>query len=233
MKISWIFTVEHADFQVPSFLDVKRPKPTHLAFDEGAHELASHLQKTLGGQLFSFPYSRLFIDANRKVERAIPRDLMRTITQEQVALLKRLSTQYRAQVKFALKKALQKNTPVGLISVHSFVPEWKGRLRRTEIGLLCRNLEPREREPVDFVQKHLLHSTDLRVHRNLPYRGYTDCLFNDLMDEFQSSKAFGFFLEINQSLLLQRSNRHRFKHFKTGFSDALIRLSEQRAAKLR
>lgn len=203
-----VFTCEHGGYKVPSqfnhLKDVKSIKSkAHFNWDPGALDLTKFLSHQLKAVYFANSYSRGLIDCNRSDDNPhrFPKWNIPLSSQERTKLEELISHPYKAKVRRFIRAQLNKNKAVVLISVHSFTPEWKGRRRTTDIGLLYRPWEQDEKMLANELQSHLKQLTSLKTHLNLPYRGHTDCFSNELSREFNSPDFTAIMLEVNYRLL--------------------------------
>ena len=91
------------------------------------------------------------------------------------------------------------------LSLHSFTPELKGRIRDADVGILY---DPRCLGEMQFalkLQRNLKKQAHLRVRRNYPYKGCSDGMTRYLRTKFPQSKYIGIEIELNQVFL--SSNR--------------------------
>ena len=99
--------------------------------------------------------------------------------------------------------------PPGLVvhvSVHSFTPEWKGKRRATDIGVLHDPTRKAEARLASLWRSYLSDSSPLTVHRNRPYRGWTDGLTTTIRQEMPEGRYVGIELEVSQALMPSSGN---------------------------
>ncbi len=205
MKPKIILTCEHADFKTPPFLkNTLKLSPSllrsHRGWDQGAYQVCKNLTQSLKASLFFYPFSRLYIDANRKVSLNALSPFTDELSPQQKNKLVQLSQSYRERIYKAVEKEVKKQRNVYIFSVHSFVPVFKGRKRKTDFGLLYRTQRDKEVELALQLKKSFKDNPlNWSVHNNLPYRGHTDCFLNDLLDKHKKNPLVnGLFFEINQ-----------------------------------
>jgi predicted N-formylglutamate amidohydrolase len=208
LRPSLIMTCEHADFKTPVFLKKGPQIParilnSHRGWDAGALPLAKGLAHVLHGQVFFYPYSRLYLDANRKIGVKALSDYTRDLPDQDQQRLFTLCQLYRNSIWQEVEKSLKRKAPVFIFSLHTFVPILQGKRRTTDIGLLFRRGKRGEEEVAQDLRQNLKAlAPGCRTHFNRPYRGHTDCLFNDVMDDFAKERNLkGLFLEVNQAYL--------------------------------
>lgn len=213
MRPNFLFTCEHADFKTPKFL---RSDPlvsasvlkSHRGWDQGALPLAQGLSRDLAGTCISYPYSRLYLDANRKISAKALSPYTRDLEPEEQDKLFQLCRTYRERIWREVERGLQRKRTLLFFSVHTFVPVLQGQRRQTEIGLLFRRQRRGEEALAQALRKNLKAlAPQTHTHFNRPYRGHTDCLFNDVMDEFRGeTRLKGLFLEINQGFIRKKGS---------------------------
>ena len=208
-----LLTCEHATNHVPAefrpFLKNHRSLlDSHRAFDPGAFELFTRMAKKFRCPAFSFPVSRLLIEANRsKHHPALFSSVTRPLTQEiKSALLTKYYLPYRTKVENAIHALLAQKKKVLHLSIHSFTPVLNGIPRNTDVGLLY---DPRRSSEKEFckVWKKSLHAQNpgLLVRFNHPYRGIADGFTTHLRKQFQNPHYAGIELEVNQKFPLGNS----------------------------
>jgi predicted N-formylglutamate amidohydrolase len=207
LKTKIILTCEHANFLTPAFIKQhslnNKLLQSHRGWDKGAFELSQELKKKLKAELHFFPYSRLYIDANRSLDNKAMSHFCDPLNANEKNKLISLYKNYRQKIINSVQKNIKQKVKTYLFSIHSFTPIFKNKVRKTEIGLLFR---PKIKKELDLAQKlkksMIKQNPKLKVHFNQPYRGFTDCLSNDVLDLYiKSNLVNGLFLELNQKKL--------------------------------
>ncbi len=211
-----IITCEHADFKIPKFIKSKIPnlKKTHASYDENAFNMAQHLSqefKSLGykSDLISYTYTRLILDANRtKKNKGFYSKLSPYLTDDELKKTEKLYDAYLKKCQTLISKNLS-TKDIYIFSIHSFVSVFKGKKRKTDLGLLFRNKILKEKNLAIKLQKEIQRlDPKINVHKNLPYRGHTDCFLNHILDQHKkSSSVNGLFFEFNQSLIKSKHKK--------------------------
>jgi predicted N-formylglutamate amidohydrolase len=143
----FLFICEHASGRIPSPLTTSDTDDywltSHWGLDIGARDLCLALSTLLSSPTVLARFSRLLCDANRHHENpelirvAIEGDALsfnRGLDEAEVA---RRVERYHAPYHQAVDAALAGCGPeVVLISVHSFTPVWRERLRTMDVGVL-------------------------------------------------------------------------------------------------
>jgi predicted N-formylglutamate amidohydrolase len=232
----FLFTCEHAQPGIPTGWSTPEwlsqdALSSHRAWDPGAAELTHRLAHALEGEAFTFPITRLLIDANRNPVKALSIASKRRLSAAQLGELQDLYRNYRNTVQARIGQLIQEAPTHGedlirIISVHSFTPILNGKRRKTDVGLLFRTNHPDEASLAQNFRTHLYHEASAQplketvqaltatpgrigVHFNLPYRGFTDCFINDLLDaKRREHRLTGLMLEVNQTLLSTAPSAH-------------------------
>lgn len=170
-----VLVCEHASHFIPAEFDdlglSEVAKRSHIAWDPGAHEVASHMSQQLQAVLVESKVSRLVYDCNR------PPDAPDAMPANSEAFAipgnEGLTTQDRAQRTQAFYDPFRRSLttqinarkhPV-IITIHSFTPVYNGAVRDVEIGILQDDDARLADAFLNLAPRH----TDLRVQRNAPY----------------------------------------------------------------
>ena len=202
-----ILSCEHGGHHIPDayrplFAGQEELLATHRGYDIGILPFARFLARELDAPLHAAEVSRLLVDLNRsrrsptlfsEVTRQLP-------ASEREAILRRYYDPYRNAVTQEVAEGLR-NGRVLHLSVHSFTPELHGVVRRADIGLLYAPARAAEAEFCRRWQAELNRlDPALRVRRNYPYRGLSDCLVTTLRRQFGGERYLGVEIEVNQKL---------------------------------
>jgi predicted N-formylglutamate amidohydrolase len=202
-----ILSCEHGGHHIPAayrplFAGREEFLATHRGYDIGILPFARYLARELGVPLHAAEVSRLLVDLNRsrrsptlfsEVTRQLPAD-------EREAILHHYYDPYRKAVTQAVAEG-PCNGPFLHLSIHSFTPELHGVVRRADIGLLYAPTRPAEAEFCRRWQAAINRlDPALRVRRNYPYRGVSDCLVTTLRRHFDVERYLGLEIEVNQKL---------------------------------
>jgi predicted N-formylglutamate amidohydrolase len=177
----YLFSCEHASNRVPHPLvstlsDQQDILHTHWAWDIGTKLLVQELIHLSQSQSIFARFTRLVVDANRHRNR---KDLIVPTVENNIISFNqnldetdvawRLDTYYNpyhAAFKEMVANRMKLSPPFLLISVHSFTPVWKGKVRTMDIGVLYDNFEDTAKE---FKEK--LSQEGFFVELNQPYSG--------------------------------------------------------------
>jgi predicted N-formylglutamate amidohydrolase len=211
-----LITCEHADYKIPKFIKSELPeyigpnklKASHQAYDKYAYEVALTMKnefKNLGikSDMISYPYTRLILDANRtKKNKGFYSKLSTYLTPNE---LKKIELEYDKYVK-KCESLIKKNIKlrdVYVFSIHSFTPRFNGKIRKTDLGVLFRTKVNKELSLAKDLQRELkLNNPKIKAHKNLPYRGHTDCFSNYILDQhLNNQNVNGLFFEFNQNYI--------------------------------
>jgi predicted N-formylglutamate amidohydrolase len=211
-----ILSCEHGGHRIPAayrplFAGQEELLATHRGYDIGILPLARYLARELGAPLHAAEVSRLLVDLNRSLRSPT---LFSEVTRrlpagERAAILRRYYAPYRERVEQEVAAGLRGGQILHL-SVHSFTPELHGVVRRADIGLLYDPARPAEAEFCRRWQAAIARlDPALRVRRNYPYRGVSDCLVTTLRRRCDGEPYLGLEIEVNQNLPQGEAGRWR------------------------
>lgn len=172
--------------------------------------MARSLARAFAAPLVASTISRLVIDLNRSIGHprlfsAATRGVPATVREEIVA---QCYGSYRARVEHLVRHSVSRGRRVIHISSHSFTPEWNGKARRADVGLLYDPNRHGESELCARWQASLAGFVpELRVRRNYPYAGKGDGLTAYLRRRFPQGAYVGVELEVNQSIVFAAGPR--------------------------
>jgi len=187
----------------------------HIAYDIGAAWLARGLAARLGAPAILSTFSRLLIDPNRGADD--PTLVMRIsdgalvpgnarIEASEVARRRDLYWRaYRESCARLVDEMSATGFPPAIVSVHSFTPFWRGRLRPWKVGVLW-DKDPRLAEPLLAA---LANENDLRppqelIGDNEPYDG---ALAGDTIDDIATSRGLAnALIEVRQDLIAAKAD---------------------------
>jgi len=213
-----IISCEHASNRVPpSFSSIFEGKEkvlaSHQAYDQGAAKLARRLAKQFHASVHLGSISRLLIDLNRSPSnrKSLYTPYSRKLSQsERELLLQKYYLPYREKVEEAVAGVIAKGKPVLHISLHSFTPVKRGKVRKADIGLLYDPARRNEKQISGFLAALLQEKAgSLRVRRNYPYLGKTDGFTSFLRKKYSAKFYAGIEIEINQALLAPGDMEYR------------------------
>jgi predicted N-formylglutamate amidohydrolase len=225
---SFLITCEHGGNRIPApyrhlFQGHRAVLDSHRGYDSGALAMARALARAFGAPLVSSTVSRLLVDLNRSLGHpqlfsAATRGTSATFRAQLVA---RHYQPYRAQVERLVGQSVSRGRRVIHISSHSFTPEFNGRVRNADVGLLYDPDRRREAALCARWQATLAAiAPDLRVRRNYPYAGKGDGLASYLRHRFPRGASYvGIELEINQRIV--RAGGRRWAALRGALIDSL------------
>lgn len=202
-----ILSCEHGGHRIPAayrplFAGQEALLATHRGYDIGILPLARFLARELGVPLHAAEVSRLLVDLNRsRRSPTLFSELTRQLpAAERATILRRYYEPYRETVTRSVAEGIRGGRVLHL-SVHSFTPALRGVVRRADIGLLYDPTRPAEAEFCRRWQAAIVRlDPALRVRRNYPYRGVSDCLVTTLRRQFVGVRYLGLEIEVNQKL---------------------------------
>ena len=207
----FIISCEHAGNRVPEdysslFEGAGEILNSHRGWDPGSLELAQILSEKTEAKLFSYPFTRLFIELNRsighpKLFSEFTRSLSKPDKQE---IIEKFYRPHRDSIAEAIQKNASQSRPSVHISVHTFTPVLEGKERNFEIGLLYDPKRNRERTVCQTWKSNLNEILpDFRVRMNQPYKGASDGFTTSLRKIFDEKMYLGIELEVNQKLFFE------------------------------
>ncbi|MFO0995542.1 MAG: N-formylglutamate amidohydrolase [Alphaproteobacteria bacterium] len=172
---------DHASRAIPRALDGlgldEADRARHIAWDNGAAQLARELARRLDAPLVLAGYSRLVIDCNRALDdpTSIPLISETTVVPrnrgiapgEAKARAEACFHPYHRTVAQLLDRFAARAVVPAILSVHSFTPVYKGVARPWHVGILW-NRDPRIPVPLIAALERL---DGVVVGDNLPYSG--------------------------------------------------------------
>lgn len=203
-----VVTCEHAGRVVPRefaglFRGAGELLRSHRGYDLGAAGLARELGAALGVEPRMATVSRLVIDLNRSIGN--PRlfsEVMRGLDDsERQRVIDTYYRPHRDVVEQEIASHVRAGRRVLHIGVHTFTPVWKGRERTVDVGVL---FDPDRRWELTLGTVWLAEmkrlAPELRIRRNLPYRGTTDGFVTYLRTRLSPAAYAGFELEVNNAI---------------------------------
>ena len=213
--IHLVLTAEHAGNEIPERYadyfrspDARAALDSHRGWDPGSIEIAESFSDFFDVPVQTQRVSRLLVECNRSSDHPalwseFSAPMPEPLRQE---VLTRYWLPHREAVRSAVAGAPSGATVVH-VGVHTFTPVWKGRPRATKIGILYDHRRPGEAVFAAGWQAKLKAEPAIRglaVHRNRPYRGWTDGLVTSLRAEFSNERYIGIELEVAQGIVLPR-----------------------------
>lgn len=218
-KSRMVFVCDHASNFIPPELSGLGLQPrlldTHIAYDIGAAAVTRTMAQAFDAPAVLGTHSRLLIDLNRGEDD--PTILMKlsdgaiipgNATAGRAELETRIEHYYRPYheaVERLVLGATGRGVAPHIISIHSFTPEWKGKARPWQIGVLWSH---RDRRLSDALLAALNEEQDLVVGDNQPYSGELE---GDCMD--QHALAHGLphvLIEVRQDLIASQSSAEKW-----------------------
>lgn len=202
---SFLITCEHAGNYVPSnyrylFLGNEAVLETHRGIDIGAGQLAEQLADSLKLPLYVNMISRLLIDSNRsKFSPELYSEFSKSLDPVvKKFLMKKYYTAYRQQVYEWIKEHARKTDAVVHISIHTFTPVLKGKVRKADIGILYdESHEPEAKISHQLVKELEAFAPQFITKHNYPYLGTADGFTTYLRKEFREQNYSGIEIEVN------------------------------------
>jgi predicted N-formylglutamate amidohydrolase len=205
----FVLSCEHGGNEIPAAYSELFASPaaesalgSHRGWDPGSLEITERLAALLEAPMVVQRMSRLLVECNRSQEHPqiwseFSRGLGRV---DKARLLNDVWQGYRDAVRREIG-TIERGVRVVHVSVHTFTPVWRGRRRATDVGLLYDPAREGERRLAGMWRRSLGEQPSARglvVHRNRPYRGWTDGLVTALRRELPDAGYLGFELEVSQ-----------------------------------
>lgn len=205
-----IFVCDHASNAVPAeFASLGLPPELfkqHIAYDIGAADVTRAFAAAFNAPAILGTYSRLLIDLNRGADDptivmklsdgAIIPGNAKADWPEIHRRIDRFYTPYHNEIEREIARARALSITPVIVSVHSFTPEWKGKKRPWQIGVLWSEKDGRLAIPL---MEELRRQGDITVGDNEPYHGELE---NDCMAQHALAHGFAHVLiEIRQDLI--------------------------------
>lgn len=205
-----VLLCEHASHHIPSLYNElgldSAHRYSHAAWDPGSRDLALQLSQELDAPLIAGRVSRLVYDCNRPPEAAsamperseiieVPGNRRLTLAQRH----ERIESVYRPfcnSVSRVIEPRIEQRHPTALVTVHSFTPDYHGRSRAVEIGVL-HDADSRLADAILDQAPCLGHRN---IQRNAPY-GPEDGVTHSLKLHGISHDLPNVMLEIRNDLL--------------------------------
>ena len=217
-KTALLLTCEHGDNKIPSrfhdlFARQQKVLATHRGWDLGALDLAKSLAKCFAVPLYYSEVSRLLIDLNRSLHHKrlwseFTRDLPREDKSKTIDLYYQ---PHRQEVAKQVEILLKKHSLVVHVAIHSFTPILNHEKRNADVGILYDPQRRQEKELSALWYTQLKElAPELRVRKNYPYKGATDCFPHYLRTCFLEKQYIGIELETMNSCLQNKKDIRYF-----------------------
>lgn len=233
-EVGLVFVCDHASNRLPrryGTLGLARSEfERHIAYDPGAAAVTRSLAGRFGAPAVLSTFSRLLIDPNRGADD--PTLIMRLSdgavvpgnrhvdAEERAYRLAAFHEPYHRAVAEGVARSLAAGVVPALVSIHSFTPSWRGRLRPWQVGILW-DADGRLALPLIAA---LAADPDLTVGDNEPYAG---ALRNDTM--FRHGTRGGLahaLIELRQDLIADGPGVSRWSSRLAAILDELNRLPQ-------
>ncbi|MCL6415452.1 N-formylglutamate amidohydrolase [Aestuariirhabdus sp. Z084] len=214
----FLLVCEHASNQVPAELDGlglnDKQIASHIAWDPGALDVAKRLSSALDSPLVSACISRLVYDCNRPPESpdaicslserdTIPGNLNLSAKARQSRIDQVYRPFQQAVAKLASATTADNHRPL-LVTIHSFVPVYKGVGREVEIGIL----HDSDTRIADLMLDPEAPHNGLRFRRNEPY-GPVDGVTHTLKEHGLANGLANVMIEIRNDLLVDSQGQQQ------------------------
>jgi predicted N-formylglutamate amidohydrolase len=205
-----IFVCDHASNALPPEYGTLGLEPDlfrrHIAYDIGAADVTRAMANAFEAPAILGTYSRLLIDLNRGADDptlvmklsdgAIIPGNAKADAAEVANRTRRFYRPYHDAIEAEIARASAQGIVPVVISIHSFTPEWRGKKRPWQVGVLWNRKDGRLALPL---LEALRRESDLTVGDNEPYSGELE---GDCMEQHALAHGFAHVLiEIRQDLI--------------------------------
>ncbi|MFD1199711.1 N-formylglutamate amidohydrolase [Brucella gallinifaecis] len=213
-SLGLLLTADHAHRDLPAkygSLGLAQSEfERHIAYDIGVEELTQQLAARLNAPAVMGGFSRLLIDPNRGEDdptlimqlsdgAVIPGNYPMTPIEREYRLERFYRPYHAAISSMSAEVSAKSNQAPFIVSIHSFTPNWRGKDRPWQIGLLW-DSDPRAVTPLLSM---LRKDAELTVGDNEPYDG---ALKNDAMYRHATAKGYAHVLiEVRQDLIADKA----------------------------
>lgn len=209
-KAPLVLVCEHATNFVPEKFNGLGLEPTrlndHIAWDPGALNVAKSLASLLGAPLFAARISRLVYDCNRPPEApdAIPRvseiyeipGNTGLLNEDKSWRVNNIYIPFHAGLSDLIEEKITQDQAPLIVTIHSFVPVYKGKVRETEIGIL----HDEDSRLADYILEEGGRDLDFKMARNEPYNA-SDGVTHTLQKQAIKKKLPNVMIEIRNDLI--------------------------------
>ncbi|WP_426416214.1 N-formylglutamate amidohydrolase [Aestuariirhabdus sp. LZHN29] len=214
----FLLVCEHASNHIPPSLSNLGLSPeqleSHIAWDPGALEIARKLSHSLNSPLVHSAVSRLVYDCNRPPESTdaicsvseldhIPGNTNLNAAQRQQRI-DQVYEPFRHTLANLVQARIARKLPTLMVTIHSFVPVYKGVQREVEIGIL----HDSDHRLADLMLDQQIATQGLCVSRNEPY-GPVDGVTHTLLEHAIPNGLPNVMIEIRNDLLQSSEGRQR------------------------
>jgi predicted N-formylglutamate amidohydrolase len=205
-----IFVCDHASNAVPAGYGSLGLAPElfqrHIAYDIGAADVTRAMAQAFNVPAILGAYSRLLIDLNRGADDptlvmklsdgAIIPGNAKADRAEVATRTQKFYRPYHDAIEAEIARARAQGIVPVIVSIHSFTPEWRGKQRPWQVGVLWSRKDGRLAQPL---LEALRRESDLTVGDNQPYSGELE---GDCMEQHALAHGFAHVLiEIRQDLI--------------------------------
>ena len=214
LSLGLLLTADHASRDLPAeygSLGLAQSEfERHIAYDIGVEELTRQLAAKLDAPAVMGGFSRLLIDPNRGEDdptlimqlsdgAVISGNYPMSPEQREIRLDRFYRPYHDAVASISTRVAAESGKAPFIVSIHSFTPNWRGKDRPWQIGLLW-DSDPRAVTPLLSM---LRKEPGLIVGDNEPYDG---ALKNDAMYRHATARGYAHVLiEVRQDLIADKA----------------------------
>lgn len=219
---NFILVCEHASNFIPLALNNlgldEELRLSHISWDPGALAVAKRLSLILDAPLISACVSRLVYDCNRPPSapdaiaafseiHSIPGNQNLSDTQRQQRITQ-IYQPFHAALSELIERRCTNNSSPAFVTIHSFVPVYKGIKRDVEIGIL----HDSDHRLADYMLNQADGNKAFEMHRNQPY-GPDDGVTHSLKEHALPNGLINVMIEIRNDLINDPTGQQRLAEY--------------------
>ena len=209
-----VLSCEHASNTVPlayqhffahSLETLKSPK----AYDLGAIDIATHLQKTLACDMVQSSVTRLLIDCDHSEHhsKCFSKFTKKSSPAEKKDLIPGYYLPFYKQLENIIDQYIANNKQVLHVSIHTFAPRSHRRIYHSGVGILYDSHRHGEKEVARLIHGLLLQEAiPYKVRLNYPFSGSKDYVLTHFRKKYEQKDYLGIKIDINQALVIHPSD---------------------------
>lgn len=209
-----VISCEHAVNYVPPtyqhlFANHTPILSSHRAYDLGAIDIATQLQKNLHCDVIQADVTKLLVDCNHSMHHSLcfSKFTKKLPISDKKNLIEQHYLPFQQRLGSRIADHIAEHKQVLHISIHSFSPILDGFIQNASIGVLYDSHRHGEKEVARLINSLLLQETvPYRVRLNYPFSGSKDHVLNQFRKQYDQKDYLGIKMEVNQALLSDVQN---------------------------
>ncbi|MCR9192036.1 MAG: N-formylglutamate amidohydrolase [Gammaproteobacteria bacterium] len=204
-----VISCEHAVNKVPAkyadlFAHKKLLLKTPRAYDIGATQIATYLQKHLDCEYVKTKITRLLIDCDHSLQHkhCFSKYSKKLSTDQKDHLIETYYNPFYQELQDIIEAHIAAGRQVLHVSIYTFMPIFKGMFLNTGIGILYDSYRHGEKEVARIIHGLLMQETPAyKIRLNYPFSGKNDHILQSFRKSFAEKDYLGIKLGVNQALL--------------------------------